>query len=161
MSKNPYSTYQKANETVSEIKQVIMLYEGAINYIEQAKAAMDEGKAESRYNLINKAIAIVSGLNSCLEFNEDTEEVANALDQYYQSLDTRLLFLLGENNTDECDIIIDDLKVMLEAWRDIEVGDHQPKEEQSEQNKISEEITEEKQPVYQDLSELQNIELNI
>lgn len=114
-----YGAYHKANETVSEINQVIMLYEGAINFIEQAKEAIAEKNYEKRYNLINKAISIITGLNSCLSFNEQTDEVAKALDQYYQSIDMRLLYIQCDNSIDSCNKVIEDLRVMLNAWKDV------------------------------------------
>ncbi|MDA0782726.1 MAG: flagellar export chaperone FliS [Rickettsiales bacterium] len=119
-NKNHFNAYQRASETVSEVRQVIMLYEGAINFIEQAKEAIQEQNYEKRYNLINKAIAIVTGLNSCLEFNDETSEVATALDEYYQSLDMRLLYINTNDSIKECDGVIGDLRVMLDAWRDVE-----------------------------------------
>jgi len=118
-NKDHFNAYQKASETVNEIKQVVMLYEGAINFIEQAKEAIREQNYEKRYNLINKAIAIITGLNSCLEFNEQTNDVATALDEYYQSIDMRLLFINTNDSIEDCDGVIEDLKVMLNAWRDI------------------------------------------
>jgi flagellar protein FliS len=125
----PYSAYQKAQETVSELHQVIMLYEGAINFIEQAKDAIREGNFEKRYNLINKAIAIVTGLNSCLEFNDRTNSVATALDQYYQSIDMRLLYIQCDNSITSCDTVIDDLRIMLNAWKDVARETNGAKEE--------------------------------
>ena len=121
-NKDYLNAYQRASETVSEVKQVIMLYEVAINFIEQAKEAIREQNYERRYNLINKSIAIVTGLNSCLEFNEQTDEVATALDEYYQSLDMRLLYINTNDSIEECDNVIEDLRIMLNAWRDIEEG---------------------------------------
>lgn len=118
--KNLYNAYQKASHTVDEIKQVIMLYEGAINFIHQAKDAILEKDYEKRYNLINKAISIITGLNSCLEFNEGTEGVSNALDQYYQSLDIKLLYIQCDNSMESCDEVIHDLKVMLDTWKEVD-----------------------------------------
>ncbi|MCE3233538.1 MAG: fliS [Rickettsiaceae bacterium] len=119
MLNDQYNSYQKANETASEITQVIMLYEGAINFIEQAKEAILNKDFEKRYNLINRAIAIITGLNSCLNFNEQTESVASALDQYYQAIDMRLLYIQCDNSLKSCNEVIDDLKVMLNAWKDV------------------------------------------
>jgi flagellar protein FliS len=117
--KTLYEAYQKASETVGEISQLILLYEGAINFIEQAKEAIHENNHEKRYNLINKAISIVTGLNSCLNFNEQTGEVAKALDQYYQAIDMRLLYIQCNNSIQSCDEVIEDLRVMLNAWKDV------------------------------------------
>ena len=119
-NKDQYNSYQRANQTISEIKQLIMLYEGAINFIEQAKQAIDENDFEKRFNLINKAIAIINGLNSCLEFNEATNDTSKALDTFYQEIDMRLLYIQCNNSKDSCDSVIRDLKTMLNAWVDIE-----------------------------------------
>ena len=120
-NKNHYGAYQQASHAASEIRQVIMLYEGAINFIEQAKEAIDEKNYEKRYNLINKAISIVTGLNSCLNFDdENAKDTSEALDQYYQEIDMRLLYVQCDNSKESCDAIIEDLRVMLNAWRDVE-----------------------------------------
>lgn len=118
--KDQYSVYKRANETVSEMKQLIMLYEGAINFVEQAKEAIDENNFEKRYNLIIKADAIINGLNSCLKFTDETQETAEALDRFYQDMDLRLLYVNCSNSKDDCDAIIADLRIMLNAWKDIE-----------------------------------------
>ena len=37
-----YNAYQRASDTVSQVGQVVMLYDGAINFIKQAKEAILE-----------------------------------------------------------------------------------------------------------------------
>jgi len=156
---NNFNAYQKANETVSEVRQVVMLYEGAISFIEQAKVAIEERNYERRYNLINKAIAIVTGLNSCLEFNDETNEVATALDEYYQSLDMRLLYINTNDSIEDCDGVIEDLRVMLNAWRDIADGSA----DNSNDSEIEEEIGKSKvqSSSSPDLSALKDIQINV
>ncbi len=130
--KNLYAAYQKASETIGEVNQLILLYEGAINFIEQAKEAINENNHEKRYNLINKVISIVTGLNSCLNFNEQTGEVAEALDKYYQDIDMRLLYIQCNNSIESCDEVIEDLRVMLNAWKDVLRETNAQKEERKE-----------------------------
>lgn len=119
MSYPPLASYRKASEATSEINQLIMLYQGAINYIEQVKIAIERKDYESRFNLTNKASSIMLGLNACLEFGSKTDETAKALDEYYQTMDLRILMLNSNNSLAECDNIIRDLRVMLDAWTDI------------------------------------------
>jgi flagellar protein FliS len=116
---NPYNSYQRATQATSEIQQVIMLYEGVINYIEQAKEAIRERNFEKRYNLISKATAIINGLASCLDFSDSTQETAKALDEFYQSIDMQLLLVHSSDSLEACDTIIDSLRTMLQAWKDI------------------------------------------
>jgi flagellar protein FliS len=159
-NKDHVSAYQKASETVAEIKQVIMLYEGAINFIEQAKEAIREQNFEARYNLINRAIAIVTGLNSCLEFNEQTNDVATALDEYYQSLDMRLLYINTNDSIEDCDQVIEDLRIMLNAWRDIEA---ETNSNDSSSDDVSEVILEKevKKTSASDISALKDIQITV
>lgn len=119
-NKNKYGAYQNASHTVNEIQQVVMLYEGAIKFIKQAKEAINEKNHQEVYNLIHKAVNIISGLNSCLDFNEATDETAKALDKFYQDIDIRLLYIICDHNLDSCDRVIEDLKFMMDAWRDVE-----------------------------------------
>lgn len=114
-----YNAYQHSSDNVNQLQQVIMLYDGAINFIKQAKEAIVEGNYEKRYNLINKAIAIITGLNSCLDFNKDTEETAKALDDFYNMIDMRLLYIQCDDSLESCDKVIEDLRVMRNAWADV------------------------------------------
>ena len=114
-----YNVYQQSSDNIGEVEQVVMLYDGAINFIRQAKEAIVEENFEKRYNLINRAIAIITGLNSCLNFTDETQETATALDEFYQMIDMRLLNIQCDDSLDSCDKVIDDLKVMREAWADV------------------------------------------
>ena len=119
-NKGFYNAYQQASDNVSQIGQIIMLYDGAINFIKQAKEAIIEKNYERRYNLINKAIAIITGLNSCLNFTDETNETAKALDDFYSMIDMRLLYVQCDDSLESCDKIIEDLRVMRNSWVDVE-----------------------------------------
>ena len=41
-SNNPYEAYSRANETKSHTEQILMLYSGAISFVQQAKEAIKE-----------------------------------------------------------------------------------------------------------------------
>lgn len=119
-NKGYYAAYQQSSDTVNQVAQIVMLYDGAINFIKQAKEAIHEKNYEKRYNLINKAIAIVTGLNSCLNFTDETEETAKALDDFYSMIDMRLLYIQCDDSIESCDKVIEDLRVMREAWAEVE-----------------------------------------
>lgn len=137
-NKGFYNAYQQSSNNVGQVQQVVMLYDGAINFIKQAKEAIVEKNYEKRYNLINKAIAIITGLNSCLEFNKDTEETAKALDEFYSMIDMRLLYIQCDNSLESCDKVIADLRVMRNAWE--KIANTEPKEI-SQKNNIPSENT--------------------
>lgn len=115
-TKGYYNIYQKSSDNIGQVEQIVMLYDGAVNFIRQAKEAIVEENFEKRYNLINKAIAIITGLNSCLNFTDETRETATALDEFYQMIDMRLLYIQCDDSLDACDGVIADLKRMREAW---------------------------------------------
>lgn len=114
-----YRAYQQSSDTVDQVGQIVMLYDGAINFIKQAKEAILDKDFEKRYNLINKAIAIVTGLNSCLNETEETRETVKALDDFYSMIDMRLLYIQCDDNIESCDKVVEDLRVMREAWADV------------------------------------------
>jgi flagellar biosynthetic protein FliS len=66
--KQKYQAYAAATQTVAGTRQVVMLYDGAIRFVQQAKEAIRERRIEDRYNLLMKASGIVSGLQNCLDF---------------------------------------------------------------------------------------------
>ena len=53
------ATYKNNSYMVRKTKQVVMLYEGAIRSVQQAKAAIEEGDIETRFNALTKACEIV------------------------------------------------------------------------------------------------------
>ena len=60
---------------------VLKLYEGVIKYLSFVKSAMQEANVESKFNYINKTIAIFDELRNVLDF--DGGEVAYYLDGLY------------------------------------------------------------------------------
>lgn len=122
MTKHPYKAYANATVTVAKTRQVIMLYDAAIRYIQQAKDAIEKKDIETRFKTITKATNIVFGLQGCLDF-EQGGEVAETLYSFYSSIDARLLTIHRNNSTEMCDQIIKELKLMRDAWEEIDQGD--------------------------------------
>tara|TARA_B100000989_G_scaffold279937_1_gene242989 strand:- start:29 stop:625 length:597 start_codon:yes stop_codon:yes gene_type:complete len=119
---NPYSAYSKATHTVAKTKQVVMLYEGAIRFVQQAKEAIKENRIEDRYNLLVRASEILMGLQSCLDF-EAGDAVARSLYDYYSYIDSRIMSVHRTNKLETCDEIIDELKRMRDVWNRIDKGE--------------------------------------
>lgn len=116
---NKYSAYTTATHMVRKTKQVVMLYDGAIRYVQQAKAAIEEKRIEDRYNALVKACDIITGLQLSLDF-ENGGEVAKVLYDYYAGIDMRLLSVHQSESTEICDLCIKHLKMMREAWDEID-----------------------------------------
>ena len=89
VQKQKYQAYAAATQTVAKTKQVVMLYDGVIRFLQQAKEAISEKRIEDRYNLLIKASAIISGLQSCLDF-EKGGDIAKVLYNFYVNIDGRI-----------------------------------------------------------------------
>lgn len=117
-----YKAYSQATHTVAKTRQVVMLYDGAIRFLSQAREAMEKADYERRYNTLSKAGEILVGLQACLDFDAG-EKTAQTLFDFYSSLDLRILQLHRTNDVAECARVIADLKQMREVWNGIDRGD--------------------------------------
>lgn len=118
-SNNPYEAYSRANETKSHTEQILMLYSGAISFVQQAKEAIKEKDHDKRYQLIDRTMQIVRGLRACLDY-EGNHEVATALNNYYKDLDTLLIAIQCDDKKEPiCDKVIDNLRIIKKTWEKI------------------------------------------
>lgn len=80
---NGYSKYKRTSiESASKEKVLLMLYEGAIRFIKQAKEANQNKDVKVRGEMIGKAYDIVMELASSLDFKIN-EGIATNLEQLY------------------------------------------------------------------------------
>lgn len=116
-----YSAYTnaKANTTASRSKQVIMLYEGVIKFVQQAKTAIAAGEIEARFHALSKASEIMFGLQNGLDFKQGGQ-LAYVLYQFYADINYSINQVQKNNNVALCDDIIHQLKTMMDSWKDVE-----------------------------------------
>lgn len=119
VEKQKYQAYAAATQTVAPTRQIVLLYDGIIRLVQQAKDAINDKKIEDRYNLLIRASELVGGLQGCLDF-DNGGEIARILYSYYSSIDARLFAIHRTNSIDDCNSIIDDLKQMRDAWSEID-----------------------------------------
>lgn len=116
---NPYlqvqNAYATAHQTLPKSQQIVMLYDGMIRFVTQAKQAIEERDIETRYQLLAKTSDIIMGLQGSLDFDQG-EEVAQILYDYYSRLDAKIFQVQRQNDAACCDMVIDDLKQMREVW---------------------------------------------
>lgn len=120
--KNQYQAYHKATHTVSKTRQVVMLYQGILRNLQQAKEAMEQKNIPERYNKLTRASEIVVGLQMSLDFNSG-EEAAQALYDFYALLDSRIMQLHRTQNLEECDALIEEVRGMHDVWSKIDKGE--------------------------------------
>ena len=119
--KNKYQAYSAAAQTLAKTRQIVLLYDGAIRFVQQGKEAIQTNRIEDRYNLLMRASDIVHGLQSCLDF-DNGGDIAKILYQFYTSINNRLFSIHHTNSLDACDEVIADLKQMRDVWYEIDMG---------------------------------------
>ncbi len=116
-----YKAYSKASHTVAKTRQVVMLYDGIVRFLAQAKEAMENNEIERRFKTLSKVSEIITGLQACLDF-EAGGDTAQVLSEFYSGIDMRIMQLHRTNDAAECQKILDELKAMREVWNSIDHG---------------------------------------
>ena len=116
-----YKAYSRATHTVSKTRQVVMLYDGMIRFLQQAMEAMEKKDFETRYNKLIRISDIITGLQACLDF-ETGGHSAKILYDFYSRIDLRIFALHRSNDVKEGSAIMTELKQMRDAWDKIDRG---------------------------------------
>ncbi len=84
---NAYSNNYRNNQimTASPEQLLIMLYDGAIRFVRQAKLAIEDGRTADKAIAISKALAIITEFSNTLDY-EVGGEIALDLSQLYDFL---------------------------------------------------------------------------
>ena len=115
-----HQQYQKANIlTTDKGKIVVLLYDGAINFLQRAKHCSQQGNIEGKCNNINRASDIIQELN----FSLDTEaggELAMTLRRLYLFMNRQLVQAkIDRDGSKQMNEVINLLKPLNDAWRTI------------------------------------------
>lgn len=114
-----YQLYHAAKQTAPKTKQIVLIYDGVIRLVQQAKDAIREKRIEDRFRLLTRAADIITGLQCCLDF-EKGGDVARVLQQFYAEIHARMFSIHRSNSIADCDDIISELKQMRDAWDEID-----------------------------------------
>jgi flagellar protein FliS len=112
---NPHSAYRQSLERQSPTDQLVMLYDGVLSFVRQGKEAIEEKNWERRWNVIQRAAAVVNGLHEALDASKGGK-AAESLSRFYKDLDARLVHIQCHNSLDACDTVIRDVKAVRDAW---------------------------------------------
>jgi len=97
---------------------IVMLYDGAVNFLEQAIVALNEKDHQQKANCINRAVAIIEELNVNLDM-EVGGEVALSLRHLYLFMLRHLNQAVPKSDSDMIRNVIRLLKELNESWRAI------------------------------------------
>ncbi len=112
-------TYQQnAVATQTRGRLVVLLYDGAIKFLEQAKGELAAGHDAAKGTYINKALAIINELDACLDM-EKGGEIASNLRRLYQFMIRHLSQANTHRDPQRIQDVIDCLKDLNEGWKAI------------------------------------------
>jgi flagellar protein FliS len=120
---NGLQAYQRVNTQTSITdadphKLIQLLYNGAIERINMAKARMQAKDYAGKAQLLNKAIEIIGGLRSFLDF-EKGGELAGQLEALYEYMERSLLEASAKNDIAKLDEVIGLLRSVKDGWDSI------------------------------------------
>lgn len=105
-------------QSASPHKVILMLLNGAIERLVQAKAAMQMGNVALKGERLGKAIEIIANLEACLSEDEGLD-IAQNLKQIYEYMQSQLLKANANNNPELIDEVIGLLTEIKSAWEAI------------------------------------------
>ena len=121
---NPWQSYRKvATQTASPGQLVLMLYEGAIRFSEQALAGFEHREDPLAFNQtvnnnIHRAQAIIVELNAVLNMRKGGEVAAN-FRRLYLYLDRRLREANIRKQKEPIQEVIMRLRVIRDSWAEM------------------------------------------
>ncbi len=119
------AAYGRASETISPARQIVMLYDGAMRRVAQARAAILERRVEDRYRHVMQAHAIINSLQAVLDL-ERGGEVARLLDRLYGYILHRLVQINLRDDPAICDELAARLGELRSSWAAIAEGEPAP-----------------------------------
>jgi len=120
MMNNPYLENMVAN--ANPVRLIIMLYEKAINCLENALEMGDTedfDMQKSKYEDMGRALEIISVLDATLDM-EKGGEIAKNLREIYRSLMDELTYQMLKEDKERLEKVIKILKNLKSAWEEVE-----------------------------------------
>jgi flagellar protein FliS len=110
------STYRQTQvQSRTPLELVVMLYDGALKFLHQARAAIERGDIAARRDASSRALAIINELQSTLNMAEGGE-IARRLDELYGFANARILQAAADNSVVPLDEAIRVLGMLRESW---------------------------------------------
>ena len=110
------TTYRQTQvQSRTPLELVVMLYDGALKFLHQAREAVERGDIAARRDASSRAITIISELQSTLNM-EQGGEIAQRLDELYIYVNGRIIAAAAENSVAPIDDATRVLNVLRESW---------------------------------------------
>lgn len=119
LSSNPYSAYKSTQiETASQEQILLMLYDGAIRSMKQARDSMERDDFEAGHEQLIKAQDIITELMASLDMDVGGE-VAEDLYGLYEYMLHNLVQANVENEPSRIDDVIPLMESLQESWDEV------------------------------------------
>jgi flagellar protein FliS len=117
VKRNPYAAY--ANNKImmaSPAELTLMLYDGAIKFVNIAMDAIDQKDVEKAHNNIRKADLIIEEFQITLNHKY---EVAKDFDQVYKYIRERLMWANVKKDKEILEEVQEHLHTMRDTWKEV------------------------------------------
>jgi flagellar protein FliS len=119
MSPRGADAYRRtAVQSSSPLGLVVMLYDGAIKFMLEAREAIARNDVHARTTAVSRALAIIAELQNTLNLKEGGD-VARELDRLYSYMSTRLLDVTGKADDNAAKEVHKLLTTLREGWSQI------------------------------------------
>ncbi|MCI7469326.1 MAG: flagellar export chaperone FliS [Lachnospiraceae bacterium] len=117
MQRNPYAEYRNSQVmTASPAELTLMLYDGAIKFVNIAHDAIEKGEIEKANTNIQKASNIIEELQSTLNHKYPIWE---DFDNVYKYIRDRLLWANMRKDNEILDEAKDAINQMRDTWKEV------------------------------------------
>ena len=114
---NAYETYQKQKIlTATPAELTLMLYEGAIKFLNVAIMGIEKNDVEKAHNNIQKAQRIIDEFRATLDFKYP---VAKEFDKVYEYLQYRLVWANVKKDNEIIEECLGHLRGMRDTWKEV------------------------------------------
>ncbi len=113
---NPYETYNQVQvETSDQKKLILMVYDAATRFCEQAREAITSGNVKLKATAIQKAYDAIAELRKSLDMDRG-KDIAESLNELYAFLGHQLTLANLNNDTEVLNGVITVLTDMRQTW---------------------------------------------
>jgi flagellar protein FliS len=105
-------------ESRTPLELVVLLYDGALARVTDARAAMDRGDLPAYRNAIGRALGIIAELQNTLNLSSGGD-IARSLDSLYSFVSAALLDASAQANATPLDGVETVLTNLRDAWDEI------------------------------------------
>jgi flagellar protein FliS len=105
-------------ESSTPLEQVVLLYDGALRYLTEAKTALERRDIAARRLAVNRVLAIVGELRGALDM-ERGGEIAVSLSKLYGYVQDRVMDAVMNHDPRGIEDATKTLTTLREAWRTI------------------------------------------